>query len=107
MSYLTTKGPGDEATWGPAWHPNDPRYEEPDHVENLLDEVTDNSEAAEAVITALVSAAECNDLPEAFFEGMRDSNYCAIGDAIYNTVIERLESDNRFIQSWLESKRAI
>ena len=107
MSYLTTKGPGDEATWGPVWHPNDPRYDEPDHIGNLLDEVVDDGEAAGAVVAALASVAECDDLPEDFFEGMRDGNFCEVGKAVYNAIIARLEADSSIVNDWIESKRAI
>ena len=107
MNHLTTKGPGDEATWGPVVSPSDPRYDEPDHVENLLDEAEDSSDAQSALMAALAGVAERDDLPGGFFEGMRDGNYYEVGYAIYNAIIVQLEEDSSIVQSWIESKREV
>ena len=98
INYASTPGPGDVETWGPVWHPNDPRRDDPDDesvsADTLLDlflqDVTRVDEAAmeftadlveplnEAVIKACRSARRTDQID--------DTSAAAIGHAYYAAV---------------------
>lgn len=97
INYASMPGPGDEITWGPIWHPNDPRRNDPDDgasPDTLLDffmqDVTKVDEAAmeftaelvaplnQAVIKAYRATRRTNEID--------DAHAAAIGRAYYSAV---------------------
>lgn len=98
INYASMPGPGDDATWGPVWHPNDPRRDDPDDesvsADTLLDlflqDVTRVDEAAmeftaklveplnQAVIKAYRATRRTNEI--------NDAHAAAIGRAYYSAV---------------------
>ena len=97
MNYASMPGPGDEITWGPIWHTNDPRRNDPDDgaspnalLDLFLQDVTRVDEAAMEFTTELVAP-----LNQAVIKAYRatrrtneidDAHAAAIGRAYYSAV---------------------
>lgn len=97
INYASMPGPGDEITWGPIWHPNDPRRNDPDDgvssntlLDLFMQDVTKVDEAAmeftaelvaplnHAVIKAYRATRRTNEID--------DAHAAAIGRAYYSAV---------------------